>query len=111
MAISKTHTREGKFLPKLNNPHKADRDKIAAIVDRALAADPHRHTRAIDRPSLVMDVCDVHANTCALDLDLMLKANTPDEHVRADVFGIRRFIDRDNAQLLQGFRPRFAKEG
>lgn len=97
--MTSTHSAPRRAIPKLSNPPKAERDRIRAIVDRAVDADADfgLGTRTINRELLAGYVCDVHANTRPLDLDAMVKGRI--EEVRHDVFTIRRFIDLDTAAL------------
>jgi hypothetical protein len=57
---------------------------------------------------LCWDVGAVHANTVPLDLERLFRA--PPEDLMADVFGIRRFVSREDASLRGDFLPRFRKE-
>jgi hypothetical protein len=54
-----------------------------------------------------MDITACHLNGCKLDLAKLLAAD--DFNFAHDVLGIRRHIDRETGQLMNCFRPRFAK--
>lgn len=53
-----------------------------------------------------MDVTAAHANGCPLRLADLLDAD--DSNFAHDVFGIRRYIDRNTGHIVGGFWPRFA---
>lgn len=55
----------------------------------------------------MMDIEACHSNGCPLKLDELL--STDDGNFGHDVFGIRRFIDRETGILGGGFFPRFAR--
>lgn len=54
-----------------------------------------------------MDITACHANGCHLWLKELLAA--PNADFGHDVFGIRRFLDRETGQLGGCFTPRFAR--
>jgi hypothetical protein len=54
----------------------------------------------------MMDIEACHSNGCPLKLEELLAAD--DGNFGHDVFGIRRFIDRETGKLGDGFWPRFA---
>lgn len=54
----------------------------------------------------MMDIEACHSNGCPLKLHELLEAD--DANFGHDVFGIRRFIDRETGKLTQSFCPRFA---
>ena len=53
-----------------------------------------------------MDVTACHANGNPLKLKELLKAD--DENFAHDVFGIRRYIDRETGELQNFFSPRYS---
>jgi hypothetical protein len=53
-----------------------------------------------------MDVTACHCNGCPLDLQKLLDA--PDSDFGHDVFGIRRFINRETGEIGGCFLPRCA---
>lgn len=79
--------------------------KIVAIAQRA-----HAKAKAAgidyNYTAILMDLEACHCNGCPLDLDGLLKANDLD--FAHDVYGIRRFIDRDTGKLRGIFQPRHA---
>jgi hypothetical protein len=84
---------------------KADYRLISKIAARAVrlaeAADI-----AVDFQEMQMDLLACHANGCRLDMQRLIDA--PDGEFGHDVFGIRRFLDRQTGQLGGCFVPRFA---
>jgi len=55
---------------------------------------------------LEMDICAAHLRS-PINLEGLLSAT--DSDLGHDVFGIRRFIDRDTGFLKHGFSPRWSK--
>lgn len=85
---------------------KKDSRLIRAIVDRAMAifeADPDI---TYSKSDCHMDIRACHVNGCELDLERLL--SFPDADFGHDVFGIRRYIDRDTGKLTDYFVPRCA---
>lgn len=78
---------------------------ITKIAQRAIAI---ATTEGIDYDyqSAHMDIEACHSNGMPLDLTKLL--NAPDGDFGHDVFGIRRFMDRDTGRLLDCFVPRCA---
>ncbi len=74
---------------------------ILKIVKRAIKEDAD-----IDFMSLQMDIAACHLNGNKLNLQELLDAD--DFNFNHDVYGISRHIDRDNAQLMNCFLPRFS---
>lgn len=58
-----------------------------------------------NRRDAMMDVTATHNNGCALQLANLLAAQDGD--FAHDVFGIRRFLNRDTGQLMCNFNPRY----
>jgi hypothetical protein len=85
---------------------KTDGRLISRVAKRAAAL---ATANDIDYPvqHAEMDLRATHANGCPLDLPKLL--NAPDPHFGHDVFGIRRFIDRETGQLSDVFHPRCAR--
>ena len=77
------------------------------ITDRALALCARLGGDPCRRQDMLMDIVAVHANGCPLRLDELLTAD--DANFGHDVFGIRRYLDRDTGQLTRCFVPRFAR--
>jgi hypothetical protein len=88
------------------NVNAQDRALITAIVERAWAK---RGLLNLDgsKLDLDMDITAVHANGCPLDLERWLSADN--FNFAHDIVGIRRHIDRNTAQLMDFFIPRFAR--
>lgn len=81
-------------------------DLIDEIAERAVAL-AQRLGVDYRKGDAILDITAVHLNSCPLDLAGLAKA---DEHNFAhDVFGIRRHLNRDTAELGLCFRPRYAK--
>lgn len=76
---------------------------IAKIVNRALKECPLLGT---DRLTIDMDLTACHANGMPLDLCKLLDA--PKADFGHDVYGIRKFLDRETGQLTGCFVPRCA---
>lgn len=84
-----------------------DQNLITAIgyrVERLSARLGQRGDAHYKRQDAMMDVTAVHANAMPLALRLLLAADDGD--FAHDVFGIRRWIDRDTGRL-GCFTPRF----
>jgi len=58
------------------------------------------------RLQMEMDLAACHANGNPLDFERMAKAN--DGNLGHDLFGIRRFLDRNTGKLTDCFVPRFS---
>jgi hypothetical protein len=84
-----------------------DQDAISAIVERAeeFALKYGDIDSRVKRIELTVDITACHANCCKLNLEQLLKARDTD--FVHDVFGIRRYIDRQTGHL-GCFLPRFA---
>ena len=82
---------------------KEDADFIRVIVDKQIAADliDIRDVRTFN-----MDLTVCHLNGNPLRLADMAEASARD--VAHDVFGIRRYIDRETGKLTDFFTPRFS---
>lgn len=78
---------------------------ILAIAKRAVAK-ATEYGIDYDFQSAVMDLEACHCNGMPLDLQKLLDA--PDGDFGHDVFGIRRFIDRETGKLTDCFVPRCA---
>ena len=74
---------------------------VSKIVGRAMRDYPDLH---IDKQSLEMDIEAVHCNDAPIDLPRLLAA--PLGTFGHDVFGIRKFIDRNTGKLTECFVPR-----
>lgn len=83
-----------------------DRDLIAKIVARTAALAKAEGLPRVDKMSLTMDLTACHANGTPLRLADLLAAD--DGNFGHDVFGIRRFLDRETGQLTGHFLPRYA---
>jgi hypothetical protein len=88
-----------------------ERALIQAIAQRALlnavkAGLPIVAAHLPAHVEIEMDVTAVHRNGCALRLRDLLDAD--DFNFNHDVYGIRRYLDRDSGQLTCCFTPRFA---
>ncbi len=85
------------------NATKNERDLISLVVNRVKKMDAH-----YDPMDCRMDITACHLNACPLDLKALVTAD--DFNFAHDVYGIRRHINRDTAQLENCFVPRFAKQ-
>lgn len=83
-----------------------DRDLIAKIADRATKIAKEENLD-IDLLSLETDIVACHLNGTPLDLEGLLAARDGD--FGHDVFGIRRFTDRETGKLPEYFLPRYAR--
>lgn len=79
---------------------KRDRALVDQIVNRACARFPK-----LNRLDLEMDLIAVHANGTPMRFDALLAAD--DFNFWHDIGGIRSHLDRNTAQLLHNFLPRF----
>lgn len=85
---------------------KSDRKLIDKIVARAMRIAEDFPGLDVDEQSMNMDITACHANGCPLRLKYLLDARKGD--FGHDVFGIRRFINRDTGKLSPKFCPRCA---
>lgn len=84
-----------------------DMDTIKRIAQRLFdMADEFKIP--VDRHMIAMEVACVHCNSCPLELWQLLASSGDD--FSHDVLGINRFLDRKTGQLMNGFKPRFAKK-
>jgi len=60
------------------------------------------------RLSLEMDLTATHANGCPMDFERLLAAD--DFNFVHDICGIARHLNRETGELLDMFRPRFARK-
>jgi hypothetical protein len=79
---------------------------IRRIAGRAIAM-AQRADIAYELRDCQMDLTAVHCNGTPLRLAELLAAD--DANFAHDVFGIRRFLDRDTGALTGCFVPRFAE--
>jgi hypothetical protein len=87
-----------------------DQASITAIGNRANQLSQALGTRWVYQPQdAMMDVTATHNNGRPLQLAALLSASDGD--FGHDVFGIRRFLNRDTGQLMNGFVPRYAVGG
>jgi hypothetical protein len=77
---------------------------IVQIAERAVAL-AQRFREPYPQRLAVMDLQACHANGCPLDLEGLLTAQDGD--FGHDVFGIRRYLDRETGKLQECFTPRF----
>lgn len=82
-----------------------EQELIHKIANRAVAL-AVQHGFSYEKIEACMDIAGCHLNGCELDLNKLLAA--PDFDFGHDVFGIRRYIDRDTAELTSCFLPRCA---
>lgn len=87
---------------------KADRVKVRAVIDRLIPLLKEDGRPLGDRLDWEMDLVAVHCNGIPLDLDRMLKAD--ERTLRHDLYGIRRFIDRETGKLREQFLPKLHGE-
>lgn len=88
------------------NATRAEFPVIAKIAARAVLLARELEVEYSHQDAL-MDVEACHSNGCPLKLDELLAAD--DGNFGHDVFGIRRFIDRETGKLTGSFLPRFAQ--
>ena len=84
------------------NANKDDFRNAHLIASRASRIDPGYPAQDVE-----MDIIATHANGCPLRLDQLLNARDGD--FAHDIFGIRRFLDRQTGQLKGSFLPRFSR--
>lgn len=82
-----------------------DEEIISKITDRAMAL-AAKAKIVYPRLDCEMDLIACHLNAQPLRLADLLKAD--DFNFAHDVFGIKRHIDRETAQLRDFFSPRFS---
>lgn len=82
---------------------KNDRTAVEMIVNRAMAL-AKKHKVDYEPTDCRMDITATHLNFKKLDLARLLEF--PDFDFCHDVFGIRRHINRETAQLNDFFSPR-----
>lgn len=80
---------------------------IAKIAARARAMAIGANAAKSSQLDWLMDITACHSNGCPLRLADLLDAD--DANFGHDVFGIRRFIDRNTGKLGGFFLPRFAR--
>jgi hypothetical protein len=78
------------------NVTKVDNELIALIAERAHGMAQH-YGFDYSVADAGMDITAVHANGCPLDLIKLLESDNP--NFGHDVFGIRRFIDRNTGKI------------
>ena len=78
---------------------------IGKIAARAVAM-AEKHHWVYDKFDATMDIDAAH-NACPLDLDKLLNAN--DGTFGHDVFGIRKYLNRETGELTECFMPRCAR--
>jgi hypothetical protein len=86
------------------NVSKPEMQTILRIVDRAMDQ-AKKAGITMDRISLEMDLCCVHAND-GLKLEALLAAD--DFNFAHDVFGIARHLNRETGELEDFFCPRYS---
>lgn len=79
---------------------------IQRIADRAEAMALQEGV-AYPRVDAAMDITAVHANGCPLRLDELLAADP--FNFAHDIFGIRRYLNRNTGVLENHFTPRFGR--
>lgn len=89
------------------NVTKSEHALIAKIADRAFALAKRSPAASSSLLDWGMDITACHANGCPLRLADLLDAD--DANFGHDVFGIRRFLDRDTGKLGGFFLPRFSR--
>ena len=80
-----------------------DRDIIADIVERAVNY-AEELGFSLDVIDLSMDLTAAHLNGCPLNLRKLYDAD--DSNLAHDVFGIRRYLNRETGELENHFLPR-----
>ena len=86
---------------------KSELPHVDKIVERALGLYRSAGVKR-DRMGLRMDVTVTHANGCPLRLAELAEAD--DFNLMHDVNGINLHLDRTTGQLLNHFRPRYARK-
>lgn len=82
---------------------KGEQELVTQIAKRAVKMAKEADIE-YDQKTADMDITACHCNGCPLDLKKLLSA--PDADFGHDVFGIRKFIDRNNGKLESNFFPR-----
>jgi hypothetical protein len=90
----------GNFGP--DDPKEIETDLIWQIADRALVL-AKKHKIKYDRMTCELDLEAAHAQ---FPLDLVRLLSADDGNFGHDVFGIRRYINRETAELENLFVPR-----
>lgn len=85
---------------------KQEHELAMAVAHRALALCARLKGDPCRLQDMAMDVIATHANGCRLRLAELLAAD--DANFGHDVFGIRRYLNRDTGKLTHCFVPRFA---
>lgn len=85
----------------------AEESKIITKIAQRAVKDGKAAGVEVDFATMEMDLTACHANGCPLDLQKLLDA--PYGTFGHDVYGIRKFIDRDTGTLTQCFLPRCSK--
>lgn len=80
---------------------KEEMDLIIKIVGRIM----RKWGPSVEPKLLAMELTACHLNGTRLNLQAL--SDTDDQHLQADVFGIRRHIDRGTGKLKEGFVPMF----
>jgi len=80
---------------------------VKRIADRAYLRIQQLSCPLYKRATCASDVSQVHAGSCPLDLQRLLKAS--DFDFLHDIFGIKKHLDRRIGRLRNNFRPRTAK--
>lgn len=80
---------------------KEEMDLIIKIVARIM----NKWGPSVVPKLLAMELTACHLNGTRLNLQAL--SDTDDQRLQADVFGIRRHIDRDTGKLKEGFVPMF----
>lgn len=82
-----------------------DASKEETILILKIARRAKKSNPKVSVLDLQMDIAACHLNGNKLRLQELLK--TDDFNFNHDVYGISRHINRDNAQLMNAFLPRF----
>jgi hypothetical protein len=80
---------------------KTEHELLTKISKRAYKLNPDS-----DYMTIEMDISACHLNGCPLKLKELLESD--ESNFGHDVFGIQRFINRDNGKLENCFLPRFS---
>lgn len=86
---------------------KTEHELAQRITDRALSLCARLGGDPCRRQDVLMDIVATHANGCRLRLEELLHAD--DANFGHDVFGIRRYLNRETGELTGCFVPRFAE--
>lgn len=81
-----------------------DEQKLVTKIARRAAKMAKEADIEYDQKTADMDICACHKNGCPLDLKKLLAF--PDADFGHDVFGIRKYINRETGKLERGFFPR-----